>query len=130
MSSGAIKKRNRGLSPGKLIVLTLTALLFLFPFYWMFVTALKPQGYVYVLPPKWFPVPLTFRNFADILPLFPFFSYLWNTIYSSTLSAVGQTTCSALAAYAFARMRWKGRNAFFVVTISTMMIPPVPCRLV
>lgn len=106
------------------VVMVLVAVLFLFPFFWMASTALKPQGEVYLVPPSWFPSTLEFKNFTEILPVFPFGRLFWNTLYSSTLSAIGQTTCSALAAYAFARMKWKGRNAFFLITISTMMIPP------
>ena len=106
------------------IVLVALALLFLFPFYWMLSTAFRPQGQVYVVPPHWLPVINDVSNFRGVLQVFPFGRYFWNTLYSSTLSAIGQTACSALAAYAFARMHWRGRNIFVGVTISTMMIPP------
>lgn len=108
----------------KSLFIIITALLFLFPFYWMVVTALKTQGHVYITPPEWFPHSFRLQNFIDILPIFPFTTYLKNNVYACTLSAIGQTVCSALAAYAFSRIKWKGRQLFFIVTISTMMIPP------
>lgn len=101
-----------------------TALLFLFPFFWMLLTSLKSEGLVYATPPKFLPIPIDFSNFSKVMIVFPFFRYLWNTFRATVLSAFGQTLASALAAYAFARLRWKGRDAFFVVTISAMIIPP------
>lgn len=100
-----------------------TALIFLFPFYWMLSTALKAEGHVYVIPPELIPFPINIKNFISITPIFPFFRYLKNNIYTCTLSAIGQTTCSALAAYAFSRIQWKWRDTCFIITLSTMMIP-------
>lgn len=106
-----------------ILFLLVTIVLFLFPFYWMVATALKSEGNVYVMPPKFLPIPINFENFVSIIPIFPFMTYLKNNMLACTLSAIGQTTCSALAAYAFSRMEWKGRKTFFMVTLSTMMIP-------
>jgi multiple sugar transport system permease protein len=106
----------------KLFLLT-AAIVFLFPFYWMVTTALKTDGNVYVFPPRFFAIPVTFENFISIAPIFPFLTYFKNNMLACTLSAIGQTTCSALAAYAFTRIEWKGRRLFFTATLSTMMIP-------
>lgn len=108
----------------KLLVTLAGALVFLFPFFWMILTAFKSERHIYVSPPEFLPIPMNLSNFSDVMQVFPFFKYLWNTFRASFLSALGLTTCSALAAYAFARMRWKGRDAFFIVTISAMIIPP------
>ncbi|MEI6386727.1 MAG: carbohydrate ABC transporter permease [Spirochaetota bacterium] len=105
------------------LLMVALALVFVFPFYWMALTSLKSQGHVYTRPPEWLPTFFTTGNYKEVLAIFPFFRYLGNTAYAAFLSAVGQTLCSAMAAYAFARMRWKGRDAFFLVTISTMIIP-------
>lgn len=106
------------------LVTFVTALIFLFPFFWMILTALKGERHIYVLPPEFLPIPLNLRNFSDVMEVFPYWQQLWNTFRAATLSAIGQTTCSALAAYAFARLAWKGREAFFIVTIGAMIIPP------
>lgn len=105
------------------VVIIVTSLVFFFPFYWMASTALKSTGNIYVLPPQWIPNPVRLRNFIDVYPRFPFLRYLKNTVYSCTLSALGQTICSSLAAYAFSRIKWRGRQTFFIITISTMMVP-------
>ncbi len=105
------------------LFLLVAAMLFLFPFYWMVTTAIKTSGNVYVYPPKFFAIPFTFENFKSIVPIFPFLTYLKNNMFACTLSAIGQTTCSALAAYAFTRIEWRGRKLFFTATLSTMMIP-------
>jgi multiple sugar transport system permease protein len=106
------------------VVTVVTALVFLFPFFWMILTAFKGEKHIYVSPPEFLPIPISFSNFSDVMEVFPFFKYLWNTFRAALLSAIGQTTCSALAAYAFARLTWKFRNAFFIITIGAMIIPP------
>ncbi len=106
------------------VVILVTSITFLFPFFWMILTSLKAESHVYVSPPEFLPIPVNFENFSKVMVVFPFFRYLWNTFRATVLSAFGQTLCSALAAYAFARLQWKGRNGFFIVTISTMIIPP------
>ena len=115
------KRANKSL---RLLVTLVTALVFLFPFFWMILTAFKGEKHIYVSPPEFLPVPVSFSNFSDVMQVFPFFKYLWNTFRAAILSAIGQTTCSALAAYAFARLTWKFRNAFFIITIGAMIIPP------
>ena len=118
------KIKGKALKAGlQLLAIAITAVLFVFPFYWMVATSLKAQGHVYVKPPEWFPRPMDFGNYTSVLGVFPFFKYLKNTAYAALLSALGQTTCSAMAAYAFSRMEWKGRKTFFTLTISTMIIP-------
>lgn len=108
----------------KLTVTAITSLLFLFPFYWMILTALTAEHHIYISPPQLLPLPVVFSNFSKVMVVFPFFRYLWNTFHAAVLAAFGQTLCSALAAYAFSRLKWKGRNTFFIITISTMIIPP------
>ncbi len=105
-------------------MILVTALVFLFPFFWMILTAFKGEKHIYVSPPEFLPIPISLSNFSDVMEVFPFFKYLWNTFRAAILSAIGQTTCSALAAYAFARLTWKFRNAFFIITIGAMIIPP------
>ena len=83
----------RSIGPLGTIVLVALALPFLFPFYWMLSTAFRPQGQVYVVPPHWLPVINDFSNFRGVLQVFSFGRYFWNTWYSSTLSAIGQTAC-------------------------------------
>ena len=106
------------------LVTLVTALIFLFPFFWMILTSFKGEKHIYVSPPEFLPIPISLGNFSDVMEVFPFFKYLWNTFRAAILSAIGQTVCSSLAAYAFARLTWKFRDAFFIITIGAMIIPP------
>jgi len=106
------------------VIAVASALLFLFPFFWMVSTSLKDSSGVYTNPPKLLPPSIDTSSYTEVLKIFPFSRYLNNTLFACVLSALGQTVCSALAAYAFARMQWKGRDFFFMVTLSTMIIPP------
>jgi multiple sugar transport system permease protein len=69
------------------------------------------------------PRPLHWGNFREVFEVMPFARDLWNTVLYAGLSAVGIVVSSVPVAYAVSRMRWRGRNAFFVVVLATMMIP-------
>ncbi|WP_426563752.1 carbohydrate ABC transporter permease [Angustibacter sp. McL0619] len=69
------------------------------------------------------PRPLHWGNFREVFEVMPFARDLWNTLVYAGLSAFGIVVSSVPVAYAVSRMRWRGRNAFFVVVLATMMIP-------
>jgi multiple sugar transport system permease protein len=69
------------------------------------------------------PSPWHFGNFREVFSAMPFARDLWNTILYAVLSSVGVVISSVPVAYAVARMRWRGRDAFFLVILATMMIP-------
>ncbi|GAB3598514.1 carbohydrate ABC transporter permease [Angustibacter peucedani] len=69
------------------------------------------------------PKPLHWNNFREVFDAMPFGRDLWNTVLYAGLSAIGVVVSSVPVAYAVARMRWRGRSAFFVVVLATMMIP-------
>ncbi len=99
--------------------------LFLFPFLWMVSTALKPTEKTMMLPPELFVRPMLFKNFIKCLNYenFKFFLYARNTLYLCFFSVLGIVISSSLVAYGFSRIRWKGRDTFFYMTLTTMMIP-------
>ena len=96
------------------------------PFLWMVSTALKPYAQVFTLPPEWFPRPYVWRNFIDSLTLLgqPVYLYAWNTTVITVLGVVGVLISSSLVAFGFARLEFPGRDALFLVVLSTMMLPP------
>ena len=110
----------RSLTYGPLSVL---AALTLLPFVWMAMTALKPGDEVMTNPPTWIPSHLAWENFPRSLSFFPFDRFLLN----STIVAVGATALqmltACLAAYAFARLRFRGRTLLFLVYLGTLMVP-------
>jgi ABC-type glycerol-3-phosphate transport system permease component len=113
---------------GRLIVwlaLCLGSLLFLFPLFWTVTTALKTFEQASAYPPIWIPKPAMWGNFRDawtILPQ-PFHVFVLNTYTIAVVATVGNVLSSSLVAYGFARFNFKGRNALFLIMLSTMMLP-------
>ncbi|HEX9006210.1 MAG TPA: carbohydrate ABC transporter permease [Bacteroidota bacterium] len=94
------------------------------PFLWMLSTSLKGEGDVFKSPPQWIPDPFHFRNYREIMEAVSFPRFLLNSLKVATLATLGQLISCSLAAYAFARLRFKGRTALYVVLLATIMVPP------
>lgn len=105
------------------ILLATGAFLYLFPLAWMVVTSLKPIEKTMVLPPQWIPDPVRWVNYVDALKYIDFLKYTANSLIVCSLMVVGTVLSSSLAAYGFSKIEWKGREAFFFLTLATMMIP-------
>lgn len=95
------------------------------PFLWMVSTALKPDAQVFRIPPEWIPRPAVWRNFIDSMTILghPVHLYAWNTIVIAVLAVTGVAISSSLVAFGFARLEFPGRDALFVLVLSTMMLP-------
>jgi multiple sugar transport system permease protein len=108
-------------------VLSIVGLAYLIPLLWLVITSLKVQDQVFTLPLTWIPNPIMWRNYLEALnyPGFPFPMLLRNSLYYAVFSTVGIVFSSALAAYALARIPFRGRELLFGVTIATLMIPGV-----
>jgi multiple sugar transport system permease protein len=98
-------------------------LAFVLPFVWMISTSLKTDPQVYHIPPIWIPNPLRWANYPEGLTYVPFGLYFLNTMQYCLGTVIGVTLSSALCAYGFSRLQWKGRNALFFIVLATMMIP-------
>lgn len=94
-----------------------------FPLYWMLVTAFSPQADMYQPGLQLWPRHFTWDNFKDPFDLFPIWTWFRNSLIISTGVTVIATTCSLLAGYAFAKLPFRGKNALFLILLSTMMIP-------
>ena len=105
------------------IVLTLVAIIFVFPMLWMLSTSLKPIEQTMALPPTWLPWPAQWHNYIDAWHYIPFAKYTLNTLIVCGLSVVGMTFSSAVVAYAFTRLEWPGRELVFGLVLATMMVP-------
>lgn len=101
----------------------LGALAFLVPFLWAVSTSLKPSYQVFSHPPIWIPNPIQFYNYAEALTELPFVRYFANTSIITFGALLGEVLSSTLVAYGFARMRFPGRDALFLVLLGTMMLP-------
>src|SRR5918999_6455373 len=100
------------------------AFLTLVPIIWMVLTAFKSGGEVLAQPPTWFPREWHPENFRAAWNFAPFGRYLINTLVMVGGITVLQTVTSALAAYAFARLQFRGRDLLFLLYLGTLMIPP------
>jgi multiple sugar transport system permease protein len=104
-------------------VLLLGAALMVAPLVWLLVTAVLPADKAFRLPPQWIPHPLTLDNARQVPELVPFARMAWNSLYVATLTTVGALLTSALAAYAFSRLRFRGRDQIFIVLLAALMVP-------
>lgn len=103
--------------------LILLALLFIFPFYWMFVTSLKTRYETLLFPPSLWPQEIYFENYAAAWNSGPFMQFLMNSIITTVSIVVLQTLINVPAAYAFARYKFKGKKFLFGLIMVTLMIP-------
>jgi multiple sugar transport system permease protein len=111
--------------PRQLALATLS-LVFAIPFLGMVATSLKEEkqiqgftGFLDVMVPD----PVRWANYSEVFTMVPFAHYIANTAYVTILSVLGTALSCSCVAYAFARLRWPGRNAFFAVLIASMMLP-------
>jgi len=93
------------------------------PFFWMITTSLKVKSEVLAYPPKLIPTVINLNGYKYIWTLVPFARYFINTVFVSISIAVSKIVLSSLAAYAFAKIPFKGKNTVFYIFLGTMMIP-------
>lgn len=108
------------------LLLTGGAVTMLVPFFWLVSTSLKPAGMEFAYPPQWIPRPAVWRNYLDMLtgPI-PFALLIRNTVIIASLSLVGVLLSSSLSAFGFARLKFRGRDQWFLMVLATMMLPSV-----
>ena len=105
-------------------LLVLAGIAFVIPFLWMISTSLKPLNETMSLPPRWIPSKIQWHNYRDAIDAMGYFwRYAGNTLFVCLMSVAGTVSSSALAAYGFSRIDWKGRDKVFLVLLATMMIP-------
>ena len=105
------------------LLLLCGAVTFLMPFIWMLSTSIKEPGEVFIYPPKWVPDDPRWENYRDVIVEWPFLQYLWNTVWVTALTITGSLFSCSLAGYSFARLRWRGRDTFFLLSLATLMLP-------
>jgi len=105
-------------------LLALWAIMVLFPFYWMVLTSVKSySAYNSEYIPQLFTLAPTFQNYVDAFTAVPLARYFTNTIIFTVCTTALMLAVTVLAAFAFSRLNFKGRNAMFVLFLSLMMIP-------
>lgn len=107
------------------IFLIFGSIFMLLPFLWMLSTSLKQEGKVFEYPVRWIPNPVEWSNYADVLTEAPLLGGLANTLIIILPPMLIGLFTSALAAYAFAKLRFPGRDVLFMSLLATMTIPGV-----
>lgn len=99
------------------------AFLTIAPFLWMVLTSVKDMSEIFTYPPKWWPEVFRFENYVNAFQAAPFGRFYLNSVLVATLVTFGQLITCSMAAFAFARLRFKGRDLLFYIFLGTMMIP-------
>ena len=108
---------------GRTLFTFVLSFIFFMPFLWMISTSLKLDPEVYRIPPTWIPQIVRWENYFEAMTYEPFGLYFLNTLKYGLSATLGAVLSSALCAYGFSRVQWKGRDTVFWIVLSTMMIP-------
>lgn len=117
------RNRKRIIKAISVFGISIMALVVIIPLVWMIATALKPEKEVISFPPTLFGSKLAFENFYDAWNYIPFGIYFFNTIFVSVSIVILELLTASLAAYAFARLKFPGRDLLFLLYLATLMIP-------
>jgi multiple sugar transport system permease protein len=109
-------------SPWHLVLLPATLVL-IFPFAWMLITSVETTGEALHFPPVLIPHVLRFANYPDALATAPFARFFLNSAIVAVVTVAANLVLCSLAGYAFARFRFLGRTALFIVIMATLMVP-------
>lgn len=118
--------QKRKLSAGQIItfvLLTIGAFSMILPFFWMVSTSIKTTGETLAIPPVWLPENWQWSNYEKALTMAPFEQYFINSVIITLSSTIGEVITSILAAFAFSKLQFFGKNILFTILISTMMVP-------
>ncbi len=106
------------------LFLTVGSVIMILPFFWMLSTSLKTYNETLAMPIKWLPSVPQWHNYIDAWNAQTYFGrYFFNSFYVTIITMVVEVFLSILAAYAFSRMKFLGKNLLFMILLSTMMIP-------
>lgn len=105
------------------IFMVIVLIIIIFPFFWLLVFSFKMEKDIISYPPKIFADKYTFENYLKVWTTIPLLSYIKNTIIFAGGVVITSVFFDSLAAYAFARMNFKGKNILFYLVLLTMMIP-------
>jgi multiple sugar transport system permease protein len=104
-------------------ILAAGAVIMTLPFYWLLSSSLKEPAKIWLFPPQWIPNPVRWQNYTEALTASPFHLYLLNTLTIVLFNETGILLTSSMAAYSFARLRFRGRDFVFTMLLATIMLP-------
>jgi len=107
------------------IILIISAVVMVFPLFWMVSTSLKSLEEITALPPIWFPQNPLWENYKTALTFQPFDLYAKNTIIIAVFYILGNVLSASFVGYGFARLKFPGKDTLFIILLSTMMMPRI-----
>ncbi len=116
----------RAFRPGRLVislVLLVLSIFMLAPLIWLVSTSLTEPIAAFQLPPSWLPRPFSTQNFRDVFDLIPLGRMALNSVIVTVITVIGSLFTASLAAYAFSRIPFRGREPLFVVLLTALMVP-------
>jgi multiple sugar transport system permease protein len=105
------------------MIMILVAIAMIAPFMWIFSTSLRLPRESFSLPPTFFPTSFRWQNYIEVFRSVPFSLFIFNSLKVSVISTIIMSFTSAMAAYAFARLRFKGNHFLFILVLTGLMIP-------
>ena len=105
------------------LLLISSSLLMIVPFYWSVITSLKLEKNVFLSPPQWWPDPITLQAYVQVLTRIHFPRYFLNSVVVAVAITVGHVFFDTLAAYAFAKLKFPGRDLIFFILLLGLMVP-------
>jgi len=114
---------NRVGLPLTYIILILFGVMLMAPFVWLILASLKDQSQYLAIPMQWLPNPAHWDNYLSIFTMYDFGRYAFNSVWLALYSVVAATLSSAVVAYGFARLKFRGRNLLFGLVLATMLLP-------
>lgn len=104
-------------------IMIVLAVIFMFPFFWTVSSSLKEPYELMTFPPTWLPATPQWGNYVRVVQKVPFLQWTMNTVFVVAISTFGTVLSASIVAYSFARFEYPGREAIFIVTLATMMLP-------
>ena len=122
-SGGGFVRTDLLMRSGLYILMGLVLILWVAPLLWMLSTSLKPEGQILSLIPRWIPKTFTLENYRDVLDKFRLVAWGVNSIVVAAGATILGLVISIPAAYAFAKMRFRGEQWIFLLILSTILVP-------
>ncbi|WP_214749540.1 MULTISPECIES: carbohydrate ABC transporter permease [unclassified Exiguobacterium] len=119
----SVKKKDRITDIFVFIFLTMGAIVMIAPLLWMVSTSLKSKDEVFSLPPVWIPTDISFNKYLEIWNMGPLLSGISNSLIVALSVTIVGTFTSSLAAFAFAKLNFRGKNKIFLLLFASVMIP-------
>ena len=105
------------------VLMLLIGLIMVFPLFWMVRSSVMTQSEIFRKPMQWLPERIQWKNYVDIMTLRPFARWICNSSFIVVFNVLGTMLTCSMAAFAFARLKFRGRNVVFSMVLAAMMIP-------